>query len=71
VNSSVGIVTRLWAGRQRSRGSIPSRVRDSCLLRNVKVCSGTQPASYKMSTGGIKASSDVKNGLTTSSLPLA
>jgi hypothetical protein len=50
-DSSVGIGTRLGAGRKRSRGSISGGGRDFSLLNNIKTGSGAHPASYTTGTG--------------------
>jgi len=49
-DSSVIIVTRLRAGRQKNRCSIPSRERDFSSLRSVVTGSGFHPDSYPMVT---------------------
>jgi hypothetical protein len=51
-DSSVSIVNRLQAERLRSIGSIPSRVRDFFLLRNIYTGSGDHPVPYTMDTEG-------------------
>jgi hypothetical protein len=51
-DSSVGIVTRLWAGQSRSRCSIYGRERDFSLLHDVQTGCGFRAASYTLSTGG-------------------
>jgi hypothetical protein len=51
-SSPVGLVTKVWAGRPRSRGSIPGNGKSFSLLHNVETGSGTHQASYTMDTGG-------------------
>jgi hypothetical protein len=51
-DSSVGIATRLWAGRPRNRGSIPRQGQET-FLHNVQTGSGAHPASYTMGTGAL------------------
>jgi hypothetical protein len=47
---TVGIVTRLWAGRLRSRCSIPAR--DKIFLSSIAFrVTAAHPPSYSMSTG--------------------
>jgi hypothetical protein len=50
-NSSVGIATRLRAGRPGNRGSIPSKGERFSLLHNVQTSSEAYPATYPMGTG--------------------
>jgi hypothetical protein len=50
-DSSVGIVTELWA--QWSRFQILAAARQFYLLQNIQPSSGTHPASYSKGTGGL------------------
>jgi hypothetical protein len=52
-DSSVGIATRLRAGRPRSRVPLPAGGRNISLLHNVHTVSRAHPASYAMSTVGL------------------
>ena len=49
-DSSVSVVTRLRAGWQKNRGSIPSTERDISSLWSVVTCPGVHLAPYPMST---------------------
>ena len=42
--SSVSVLTRLWLGRMRNRGSIASRGGDFCFLKNLLTGSGSHPS---------------------------
>jgi hypothetical protein len=85
-DSSVGIVTRPWAGRSRNRGSIPGKDKRFSLLYIVHTNSGAHLASYTVGTGccfpGSKAarceadhvpssSAEVKNTWSYTSIPVA
>jgi hypothetical protein len=48
----VSVVTRLRAGRQRNRASIPGRGSGLSLLQSFQIDTGAHPASYWMGTGG-------------------
>jgi hypothetical protein len=51
-DSSVGIATRLWAGRSRFYGSIPGGAGNFSLHHRVQNGFGAHPASYAMGTKG-------------------
>jgi hypothetical protein len=47
------VVTRLWAGRPRNRGSISRRARGVSFLDIISASSGAHTASYPVGTGAI------------------
>jgi hypothetical protein len=51
LSHSVGITTRLRAGRPRVRGSIPGRGKRIFSLHNIQTASGAHPAPHTMGTG--------------------